>query len=650
MFKINKLRDDETIAFAADELKKYLWMMMPDTDDISISLTPDAKDGFRLGLLEDFGLDSEAKDPVWDDVVHIDTTETGGILAGSNPRSVLFAVYRFLKLNGCRWLFPGLDGEYISRQPITAQKYHKLADHCIRGFMVEGTPGAEHVLDYIDYHAKQEMNLFSPDDIKIYMRRYYEHQNNTMNRHMEPLPTEQYNQWWAMFEAEALKRGLLLKKGGHSRIPAAIGLDPFAYEEYRSGKKPVPEEARQYLALINGERKLYSYNGGGSIFFTNLCLSNPEARRLFVKSTADHLEKNPRLCMNTVGFADGHHNHCECEECRKLHPADFQIMIANELDEELTRRGIKTKVALSTYVDLMFPPIREKIKNPDRFFIQFAPISRSYTSSITEDTVIPEPLQYKARNVWDAPKGIEECVALLQARRAQVNVPCYAYEYHFWRPQMRDPALMAISRRLYEDVRSLKLLDIQGYQQDGSNRHFFPHGFHHFIHAETLVNRECDYEEMKADYFSHLYGEDWKQVVQYLQGISDAFGEKYMHGEDSIDPARGTHYNPARAKELMKVEELSAVARELADTHREMPHRVQSLAYRLLERHAEYCQKLAPVFIAKCQGYDKRAVELMDAFIADFGRHDYELERWLDFGLATRMLRVAAKQMPEIEF
>ena len=99
--------------FAASELKKYLRMMMPGCGEISIAYDPKATDGFRLGLLEDFGLPNEAEEVELDDVVHIDTDENGGILAGSNPRSVLFAVYRFLKENGCRFLFPGADGEYI---------------------------------------------------------------------------------------------------------------------------------------------------------------------------------------------------------------------------------------------------------------------------------------------------------------------------------------------------------------------------------------------------------------------------------------------------------------------------------------------------------------------------------------------------------
>ena len=102
MLQIKKMRCDHVLDFAAEELKKYLRMMMPEGGDVAISTEPDAKDGFRLGLLEDFGLPFEGEDKRIDDVVHVDTQEDGGILAGSNPRSVLFAVYRFLKLHGCR--------------------------------------------------------------------------------------------------------------------------------------------------------------------------------------------------------------------------------------------------------------------------------------------------------------------------------------------------------------------------------------------------------------------------------------------------------------------------------------------------------------------------------------------------------------------
>ena len=80
MYCIHKITLNPTVDFAAEELKKYLRMMMPRRGDITIEYKPDATDGFRLGLLEDFGLENEAPNPILDDVVHVDTTAEGGIL------------------------------------------------------------------------------------------------------------------------------------------------------------------------------------------------------------------------------------------------------------------------------------------------------------------------------------------------------------------------------------------------------------------------------------------------------------------------------------------------------------------------------------------------------------------------------------------
>ena len=63
MYKINKITSSPVVDFAAEELKKYLRMMMPRAGEIEIAYAPDATDGFRLGVMADFALDtSEAKD------------------------------------------------------------------------------------------------------------------------------------------------------------------------------------------------------------------------------------------------------------------------------------------------------------------------------------------------------------------------------------------------------------------------------------------------------------------------------------------------------------------------------------------------------------------------------------------------------------
>ena len=82
MYYIYKVTSDHVIDFAAEELKKYLRMMMPRSGEIEISYSPNAKEGFRLGLMSDFDLDvSEASDVFLDDILHIDTDEQGGIIA-----------------------------------------------------------------------------------------------------------------------------------------------------------------------------------------------------------------------------------------------------------------------------------------------------------------------------------------------------------------------------------------------------------------------------------------------------------------------------------------------------------------------------------------------------------------------------------------
>ena len=71
MFYINKITSNHTVDYAAEELKKYLRMMMPEGGDVVITYDPDAKDGFRLGLMQDFGLDvSDAEDPELESTIY----------------------------------------------------------------------------------------------------------------------------------------------------------------------------------------------------------------------------------------------------------------------------------------------------------------------------------------------------------------------------------------------------------------------------------------------------------------------------------------------------------------------------------------------------------------------------------------------------
>ena len=209
--------------------------------------------------------------------------------------------------------------------------------------------------------------------------------------------------------------------------------------------------------------------------------------------------------------------------------------------------------------------------------------------------------------------------------------------------------MMRLSRRIYEDVRSTKILKLEGCVEDGSNKSFFPNGFADHIFGATLLDRDLDYEAELEDYFFHVYGKDWKKARAYLEKMSDAFDHAYMCGVKSADPAKGPFYNPAHAESLATVKEIAAEGRELAKAHMAMPTRPQTVTWRLLLRHAEYCERLSEVMTAKCKGHTKYAKELLQQLLLDFGKYDYELERYFDFGLAADSLKNLIGTMPKIE-
>lgn len=647
MLTIQKIRADHVIDFAAEELKKYLRMMMPEAGEIAIAYDPEADRGFRLGLLSDFGIAAEPHDPKLDDIVHIETGTDGGILAGSNPRSVLFAVYRFLKLNGCRFLMPGIDGEHIPRRPIEPQSYHKMADYQMRGHSLEGDPSLEQVIDYIDYHAKQELNCFGCYSIFNYMGRYYKHRMNTDNRPVEYMDIEvAENQWRALFECEVLKRGLLLHSGGHGLLMRSLGLRDEDRFPYKRGEKEIPAHVFPYLAQTDGERKLIK----NDFFYTNLCMSNPVVRKKLIDTLIHDILEHPQFDNASLSLADGTHNHCECEACKTMRPSDWMVVTLNELDEELTRRNIDRKISFSFYVDRMFAPAKEKIKNPDRFRLTFCPITRTYTESITSFDNLPEPIPYKL-NAWDVPKSMEQIYSLLNAWRTAFSGAFTVFEYHFWLHQYRDPGLMSMSRRIYEDVVSYKDTNMDGCMEDGSDKSFFPHGFHSHIYAATLLDRSLDYEAELEDYFRHLYGTDWALARQYMEKITELFDHRYMTGEMSADPKRGKLYNPQRLEALTEVKTVAENMRQVALAHSMMPTRPQTVGWRLLLRHTEFCEGLAAVLAEKCQGNDALADQMLLEFYKSFGRHDFELERYLDFGVcANSIKRLFAPPANGIEF
>ena len=647
MYHIYKIASNTVVDFAAEELKKYLRMMMPRRGDITIEYKPDATEGFRLGLMSDFGLSTaeETQEPRLDDIVHIDTDENGGIIAGSNYRSVLLAVYDYLKKNGCRWLFPGVDGEFIPVQDIVPVQYHKMADMRYRGQCNEGAESQQVMMESIDFTPKAGLNSYMIEfDIPyIYYEWYYNHKHNDKNRDPEPVSEETVLQWKRACEVEFAKRGIFMHDMGHGWNAEPFGISS-AGGWNQNAENPVPEESRQYLAMLNGVRGLYN----GVALNTQFCMSNPKARKIVVDYICNYAETATNVELLGISLADGQKGHCECPECQKMRPSDWYVIMLNELDEEMTRRNLPSRLKFGAYSDTAYEPEYNNLKNPARFAMSFAPITRSYTYSVPIHPRVEKLTPY-VRNVSGRIGTLEELMHRFDLwRERAADCDTYVYDYYFWKPQFYAPGVLSFAKRIREDIFAYRDNGFKGMVIDGSQRCYFPNAFSFYVYGAVLFDNSLSLEELMEDYFSHAYGDQWKTVLEFFQEIDRLMPQTYLECLHT-PPVPSNFYKPEMQEQLLAVRAVTDKYAAIFDEHKNMPRRVQTVAMRLMRHYTDFCAGYADFMASKCMGKDDEAKEKAMAFLQEFGKRELALEHYYDHYMASASLMAIVNTKSEYD-
>ena len=397
-----RLGEHPVVAYAAEELARYLTRMDPalsveifQADSVTDSCLP----VIWIGIDPDFYAEVPAvEDPSVDDAIAIKVENGGGYITGSNERSVLLAVYRFLKELGCDWVRPGVEGERIPQKEIFCDRIQvqEKASYRHRGVCMEGAVSYENAAEMVDFLPKIGMNAYFIEHFEpvVFFRRWYNHKSNP---YLQPTPIsrEDVVAMRKSLEKEIAKRGILYHKTGHGWTNEPFGMDGTSWSAV--DPETIPEETRKVLAQIDGERTLWK----NIPMFTNLCYSQPEVRRRMIDAIVTHCKENPNIDMLHFWLADGTNNHCECGNCAQMLPADWYVLMLNELEEALTAQKIDTKIVFLIYVDLLWAPEKQKLNNPDRFVLMFAPITRNYGQNYRDHLHFDGELPAYRRNKLD---------------------------------------------------------------------------------------------------------------------------------------------------------------------------------------------------------------------------------------------------------
>ncbi|MBR2926003.1 MAG: DUF4838 domain-containing protein [Clostridia bacterium] len=625
MLKIYKITSDPVVDFAAEELKKYLRMMMTEGGDIQIAYDPTATEGFRLGLMQDMGLDvSDVENVELDDILYIDTDTTGGIIAGDNPRSVLLAVYEYLKKNGCRWLFPGVDGEYIPLKNIEPVKCRVVPLCRHRGEATEGANYQQNFIENIDLIAKLGLNCFMIEfRVPPYYDSYYLHRNNTFRK---PEPTSQTTlvQWKRALECELEKRGLGFHDIGHSWTgDSFVDPDKTVVGWYKVDPETVSEETKQYLALLNGKRGFYNDVPAG----TNFCMSNPEARKKVCDFVVRYTKSHANSDYIHVWLADAVNNFCECEACSKKTPSDWYVVLMNDLDRALTEAGLTNRVGMAVYVDTIWAPTTETFNNPDRFLMILGPITRTYATGADDELINTMELPAYELNKSDLPNTIDGYIAHAKNWKAQGGADVLAFEYHFWRYFVHSAGGISIAKRAFDDARSYHKHNLDGVMQDGSQRAFFPNGFAFYANSRAIFDADVTFEEVAEDYFSHCYGKDWKQFYEFFENVEKLLPQEYL----CLAGGKKHYVDPDMAKHIAEnMDAVLAQGKALVESHYNSDVRVQTAAVRIMEYYLIYVEYYAKMMLQKALGNDDEAMKIFEAWRDEFSKYEIYMETCYD--------------------
>ncbi|MBQ8529099.1 MAG: DUF4838 domain-containing protein, partial [Clostridia bacterium] len=475
-----------------------------------------------------------------------------------------------------------------------------------------------------------------------YYNTYYTHRHNEENRPPEPVTPETVLQWKRQCEVEIAKRGLQFHDMGHGWTAEPFGIS--SADGWKSDESnPVPEEMRKYLAQLDGKRALYK----GVALNTQFCMSNPRARRLFVNYVADYDESHSNTEYLHLWLADDNNNHCECDACAERSSQDWYMILLNEVDRELTRRGCDVKIVYIVYEDTTWPPFTEKLDNPDRFLMMIAPIWRDYTKSETKADPSVKMRPY-VKNQLVMAKSLEEFMLYVNEWKKIWKRDIFSFEYHFWKHHQFDLSGLQIARRLHEDARAYLAEGVRGIVQCGSQRGFFPNGFAFYTHARSMFDVKTPFEELISQYYKAAYGEGWEDFLRVLNKMASLVPYEYM----SLDHANrrpNAMYSPEMKERIDTLPHIAAELRELVRSRYNSDVRVETVSVRLLERYAGYIELLAEALSHKCVGDDEGALASYEKILVYLGESERECELYDDHLQKTGFIGQILKLKPKSE-
>ena len=330
--------------FAAEELKKYLYLMM----DVDASITSvHKKDNISI-IIGGPHRNTAASEYISADIfnklvpgpegVMVKTIDDNCLLIagseGDKERGTIYAVYDFLECfcecSLSAYSHPDVDaGEYVPRltelvlddvEHIVCKATSTMRGACVQYSDCAGNPLRDLNIPFFDFLSKNRYNLFST--------------------------------WASVYETmmdaglidELSKRGIGVEVGHHDASDIFMPAD---------GNKYFPEKYYEthpeFFRLLEDGTRFHPTDHWGQMI---LCYRNPELIEVFSNNIIEWLSYNKDLVSLSLPPHDGSNPQCCCPLCKDHSKTENYCYFVNEVAKRVSKVYPEIKISLLIYVDI----------------------------------------------------------------------------------------------------------------------------------------------------------------------------------------------------------------------------------------------------------------------------------------------------------
>ena len=175
---------------------------------------------------------------------------------------------------------------------------------------------------------------------------------------------------------------------------------------------------------------------------------------------------------------------------RKLSAAATRRLVCHATERDrcgILRTRDRHQGLLYNLFGLLWPPLEGEIRNPERFVMMFAPISRTYREPFYSDRYEAPPEYYRNQN--EMPRSVAANLGFYRAWDEVGRGDSLIFDYHYMWAHYRDIGGVRIATILGEDINNLDSLNFNGYMSCQVQRAMAPNAMGFTVMARTLWER-----------------------------------------------------------------------------------------------------------------------------------------------------------------